>query len=296
MENIETLEKKNSSTEKQEEEEREERKQSRSNSLTPAQGTQVAQIVHPKDRENKDSPAPQNSPAAIQKQSKYLMMMEFMLEGCNTVELARVFNMSVNAAKQITGSELFRSGLAKLKEQKEFEIRAGLVGAAGEALQTVKMIMRQGKSEGTRLRASQFLLDVAGFHTSPSHGGGGGMGNSSINITQQTALGGFRNPNSAGIGGGVGNQAAISQSNVHVSIPIDIGQVVQQAMSVAERNRVSESREQGDRGEQGEVEVEIEGKRVEENNYKSSSPSKTISFTSENSDEQINSLLAELSD
>ena len=170
-----------------------------------------------------EAPAPKSvsvapTPSPTTRPNKHLLMMQFMLDGCSTEEIARVFNISLDAATRITTSELFRSGLARLKEQADFEMRAGLTGAAQEAFSTVKMIMRNAKSDSTRLRAAQYFLEVAGFHTSPSHHTAVGVG---IDQRRQTINGTTVN------------------GNVTANTVLDIGDIVQRAMDVATKNRAA---------------------------------------------------------
>lgn len=86
-----------------------------------------------------------------------------VLEGGSYVEIAEAMGLHKQTVMLVATSPLFRAELKKLENQLDFNIVQRADGMANEALDTIKTLMRSGRSEFIRKQCAERILDTAGY-------------------------------------------------------------------------------------------------------------------------------------
>lgn len=86
-----------------------------------------------------------------------------VLEGGTYVEIADAMGLHKQTVMLVATSPLFRAELKKMEDQLDFNIVQRADGMANEALDTIKTLMRSGRSEFIRKQCAERILDTAGY-------------------------------------------------------------------------------------------------------------------------------------
>jgi hypothetical protein len=90
-------------------------------------------------------------------------IMRRLLEGATYIEVAEEMGMHPVSIGLIARTAIFKSELAKLEAEADFNVIKRADQLSGEALDTLKMLMRKARSEGLRKSAADSILDRAGY-------------------------------------------------------------------------------------------------------------------------------------
>lgn len=90
-------------------------------------------------------------------------IMRRLLEGANYKLIAEEMGIHVQTVMLVATSKLFTSELQKLESEADFTVIKRAEGLSNEALDTLKTIMRHGKSDLARKAAADSILDRAGY-------------------------------------------------------------------------------------------------------------------------------------
>ena len=90
-------------------------------------------------------------------------IMRRLLEGASNLEIAQEMSISPQVIVLLRGSKLFCEELAKLEDSADFNVIKRAETLSNEALDVLKVTMRQGRSEALKLRAADSILDRAGY-------------------------------------------------------------------------------------------------------------------------------------
>ena len=90
-------------------------------------------------------------------------IMRRVLEGATYVQIAQAMGLHVQSIMLICTSPLFRGELAKLEESADFSVVRRAEELSNEALDTLKTLMRNARSEAIRKTSADSILDRAGY-------------------------------------------------------------------------------------------------------------------------------------
>ena len=95
--------------------------------------------------------------------ARHREIMRRLLEGANYRMIAEEMGIHVQTVMLVATSKLFISELAKMEEAADFNVIKRAEALSHEALDTLKNIMRFGKSELARKSSADSILDRAGY-------------------------------------------------------------------------------------------------------------------------------------
>lgn len=95
--------------------------------------------------------------------ARHREIMRRLLEGANYVTIAEEMGIHVQTVMLVSTSKMFVSELAKMEAEADFTIVQRAEALSHEALDTLKNIMRFGKSDLARKSAADSVLDRAGY-------------------------------------------------------------------------------------------------------------------------------------
>ena len=95
--------------------------------------------------------------------ARHREIMRRLLEGANYRMIAEEMGIHVQTVMLVATSKLFISELAKMEEAADFNVIKRAEAFSHEALDTLKNIMRFGKSELARKSSADSILDRAGY-------------------------------------------------------------------------------------------------------------------------------------
>ncbi|KKL66567.1 hypothetical protein LCGC14_2143700 [marine sediment metagenome] len=90
-------------------------------------------------------------------------IMRRVLEGATYVQIAQAMGLHVQSIMLICTSPLFRGELEKLEESADFSVVKRAEELSNEALDTLKGLMRNARSEAIRKTSADSILDRAGY-------------------------------------------------------------------------------------------------------------------------------------
>ena len=90
-------------------------------------------------------------------------IMRRVLEGATYVQIAAAMGLHVQSIMLICTSPLFRGELEKLEESADFSVVKRAEELSNEALDTLKTLMRNARSEAIRKTSADSILDRAGY-------------------------------------------------------------------------------------------------------------------------------------
>lgn len=90
-------------------------------------------------------------------------IMRRLIEGASYKAIAEQMGVSAQAIMLIANSKLFKEEMEKLEAAADFQVTRRADILSNEALDTLKVIMRYGKSELARKSAADSILDRAGY-------------------------------------------------------------------------------------------------------------------------------------
>ncbi len=90
-------------------------------------------------------------------------IMRRVLEGATYVQIAQAMGLHVQSVMLICTSPLFRGELEKLEENADFSVVRRAEELSNEALDTLKVLMRNARSEAIRKTSADSILDRAGY-------------------------------------------------------------------------------------------------------------------------------------
>ena len=90
-------------------------------------------------------------------------IMRRVLEGATYVQIAQSMGLHVQSVMLICTSPLFRGELEKLEESADFSVVKRAEELSNEALDTLKVLMRNARSESIRKTSADSILDRAGY-------------------------------------------------------------------------------------------------------------------------------------
>lgn len=94
---------------------------------------------------------------------KHKEVMRRLVEGASQMQIAEQMGVSQDALSLICNSPLFREELDKVLEKKAYVVADRLEDLANEALDNIKMLMRNARSEMVKKGAAESILDRAGY-------------------------------------------------------------------------------------------------------------------------------------
>lgn len=95
--------------------------------------------------------------------ARHREIMRRLLEGANYKTIAEEMGIHVQTVMLVSTSKMFVSALAKMEEDADFTVIKRAENLSHEALDTLKNIMRFGKSDLARKSAADSVLDRAGY-------------------------------------------------------------------------------------------------------------------------------------
>lgn len=95
--------------------------------------------------------------------ARHREIMRRLLEGANYKMIAEEMGIHVQTVMLVSTSKLFVSELAKMELEADFNVIKRAEALSHEALDTLKNIMRFGKSEQVRAHSADSILDRAGY-------------------------------------------------------------------------------------------------------------------------------------
>ena len=90
-------------------------------------------------------------------------IMRRILEGATYVQISAAMGLHVQTIMLICTSPLFRGELEKLEESADFSVVKRAEELSNEALDTLKVLMRNARSEAIRKTSADSILDRAGY-------------------------------------------------------------------------------------------------------------------------------------
>ena len=90
-------------------------------------------------------------------------IMRRVLEGATYVQIAQAMGLHVQTIMLICTSPLFRGELEKLEQNADFSVVKRAEELSNEALDTLKTLMRNARSEAIRKTSADSILDRAGY-------------------------------------------------------------------------------------------------------------------------------------
>ena len=90
-------------------------------------------------------------------------IMRRVLEGATYVQIAAAMGLHVQSVMLICTSPLFRGELEKLEQDADFSVVKRAEELSNEALDTLKVLMRNARSEAIRKTSADSILDRAGY-------------------------------------------------------------------------------------------------------------------------------------
>ena len=90
-------------------------------------------------------------------------IMRRLLEGASNLEIAQEMSISSQVIVLLRASKLFQGELEKMESAADFNVIKRAETLSNEALDVLKVTMRQGKTEALKLRAADSILDRAGY-------------------------------------------------------------------------------------------------------------------------------------
>lgn len=90
-------------------------------------------------------------------------IMRRMLEGASQKTIAEEMGITPQAVTLICTSKLFIAELEKHESQATFQVIRRAEDLSNEALDTLKNLMRYARTENTKMRAADSILDRAGY-------------------------------------------------------------------------------------------------------------------------------------
>ena len=90
-------------------------------------------------------------------------IMRRVMEGATYVQIAQAMGLHVQSVMLICTSPLFRGELEKLEESANFSVVKRAEELSNEALDTLKTLMRNARSEAIRKTSADSILDRAGY-------------------------------------------------------------------------------------------------------------------------------------
>ena len=90
-------------------------------------------------------------------------IMRRVLEGANYVQIAQAMGLHVQSVMLICTSPLFRGELEKLEADADFSVVRRAEELSNEALDTLKTLMRNARSEAIKKTSADSILDRAGY-------------------------------------------------------------------------------------------------------------------------------------
>ncbi len=94
---------------------------------------------------------------------KHREVMRRLGEGATQMQIAEQMGVSLDALSLICNSPLFRDELDKVLEKKAYVVADRLEDLANEALDNIKGLMRNARSEMVKKGAAESILDRAGY-------------------------------------------------------------------------------------------------------------------------------------
>ena len=95
--------------------------------------------------------------------ARHREIMRRLLEGANYVTIAEEMGIHVQTVMLVSTSKMFVSELAKMEAEADFTVIKRAENLSHEALDTLKNIMRFGKSDLARKASADSILDRAGY-------------------------------------------------------------------------------------------------------------------------------------
>ena len=95
--------------------------------------------------------------------ARHREIMRRLLEGANYRVIAEEMGIHVQTVMLVSTSKLFTSELSKMEAEADFNVIKRAEALSHEALDTLKNIMRFGKSELARKSSADSILDRAGY-------------------------------------------------------------------------------------------------------------------------------------
>ena len=95
--------------------------------------------------------------------ARHREIMRRLLEGAPRNIIAEEMGLTPQAITIISTSLLFRSELAKMEEDADFQVIKRAEDLSNEAIDTLKNLMRFSRSEALKCRAADSILDRAGY-------------------------------------------------------------------------------------------------------------------------------------
>jgi hypothetical protein len=86
-----------------------------------------------------------------------------VLEGATYVQIADQMGIHRQTVMLIATSPLFQAELQKLEQQRDYAVIQRADSMAHEALDTIKVAMREARSEFLRVKSAKDMLDIAGY-------------------------------------------------------------------------------------------------------------------------------------
>jgi len=95
--------------------------------------------------------------------ARHREIMRRIIEGATYIEIAEAMGIHKQTVMLVCTSPMFREELGKLESQLDVSVIKRADDLSNEALDTLKMMMRRGKSEALKVRAAREILDTAGY-------------------------------------------------------------------------------------------------------------------------------------
>lgn len=140
--------------------------------FTPATPIQPGDLDGLIDLQPKPEPAEAEALAAINPPQKWepktlnprhREIMRRLLEGASYKMIAEEMGIHTQTVMLVATSKLFQSEIAKMEAEADFNVIKKAEALSSEALDTLKNIMRFGKSELARKSSADSILDRAGY-------------------------------------------------------------------------------------------------------------------------------------
>jgi len=95
--------------------------------------------------------------------ARHREIMRRIIEGATYVEIAEAMGIHKQTVMLVCTSPMFREELQKMEAALDISVIKRADDLSNEALDTLKMMMRRGKSEALKVRAAREILDTAGY-------------------------------------------------------------------------------------------------------------------------------------
>ncbi len=129
---------------------------------TPGAINDLIDILPPPDK-LVDSKVPAKRWEITKVMPRHREIMRRVLEGATYVQIAQAMGLHVQSVMLICTSPLFRGELEKLEESADFSVVKRAEELSNEALDTLKTLMRNARSEAIRKTSADSILDRAGY-------------------------------------------------------------------------------------------------------------------------------------